>query len=63
MSRKVEESKYQKEQKKQMQNDTAIGELSIMLAQIQAQSDAAIGELSLILSQVMMTEGGTNNGV
>ena len=41
---------------KQIQNDSAIGELSIMLAQMQEQNDSAIGELSIMLAQIM---GGT----
>lgn len=61
MSRRVDETESYKEQQKQVQNDTAIGEMSILMAQMQAQNDAAIGELSLIVSQLMT--GGTENGI
>ena len=51
--RKIQETNSYKDAQQQMQNDSAIGELSIMLAQMQAQNDAAIGELTVIISQMM----------
>ena len=54
--RTVQETKRYKDRKTQEQNDNAIGELSIMLAQMQEQNDSAIGELSIMLAQIM---GGT----
>lgn len=56
--RKIQETNSYKDVQQQMQNDSAIGELSIMLAQMQAQNDAAIGELTVIISQ-MMSGGAT----
>lgn len=54
--RTVQETKRYKDRQTQEQNDNAIGELSIMLAQMQEQNDSAIGELSIMLAQIM---GGT----
>lgn len=49
----IQETKKHKEQRQQEQSDSTIGELSIMLAQIQEQNDSAIGELSIMIAQIM----------
>lgn len=54
--RDVKKTRKAEDAEKQIQNDSAIGELSIMLAQMQEQKDSAIGELSIMLAQIM---GGT----
>lgn len=54
--RDVKKTRKAEDAEKQIRNDSAIGELSIMLAQMQEQNDSAIGELSIMLAQIM---GGT----
>ena len=54
--RDVKKTRKAEDAEQQIQNDSAIGELSIMLAQMQEQNDSAIGELSIMLAQIM---GGT----
>lgn len=54
--RDVKKTRKAEDTEKQIQNDSAIGELSIMLAQMQEQNDSAIGELSIMLAQM---QGGT----
>ena len=56
LMRDVKKTRKAEDAEKQIQNDSAIGELSIMLAQMQEQNDSAIGELSIMLAQIM---GGT----
>lgn len=54
--RDVKKTRKAEDTEKQIQNDSTIGELSIMLAQMQEQNDSAIGELSIMLAQII---GGT----
>lgn len=54
--RDVKKTRKAEDTEKQIQNDSAIGDLSIMLAQMQEQNNSAIGELSIMLTQIM---GGT----
>ena len=61
--RDVKKTRKAEDAEKQIQNDSAIGELSIMLAQMQEQNDSAIGELSIMLAQNNRMKFDENSGL